>query len=240
MANCCRASGFVFKKEDKSESDRMFYVFTEEFGCLNIFAKAIRKITSKLKSGIDIFSISQIEFIQGKNKKTLTDAVFAQKFENVKKSPKRFKTAYMICQSLDDFVREQEKDRAIFNLLQECFEELDSNCLKEEKCDLIYYYFVWNLFSLLGFRPELEKCANCSLRLDPAEIYFSANCGGVVCKKCYGRIRSLQKIKPDAVKILRVILLKDIKKALKLKTKEEFKILLEDATNNYGGYIINK
>jgi len=240
MANCCRASGFVFKKQDKSESDRMFYVFTDEFGRLDIFAKAIRKITSKLKSGIDIFSISKVEFIQGKNKKTLTDAVFEQKFENIKNSPKRFKTAYMICQILDDLVKEQEKDKKIFILLKKCFEELNNNYLKEEKCDLIYYYFVWNLFSLLGFRPELYKCVNCSFKLEPAEIYFSSNSGGIICKKCCEKKYSLQKIKSDAVKILRVILLKDIKKALKLKTKEEFKILLEDATNNYGAYIMNK
>ncbi len=240
MANCCRASGFVFKKEDRSDSDRMFYLFTDEFGCLSVFAKAIRKINSKLKSGIDIFSISQIEFIQGKNRKTLTDAGFVQKFVNIKTSPKRFKMAHMICRVLDDFIKEQEKDREIFNLLKKCFEELDSEDLKEEKCDLIYYYFAWNLFSLLGFKPELQRCVNCSLKLEAMEIYFSAGCGGAICKKCYGKINFLQKIKPDAVKILRIILGKDIKKALKLKTTEEFKILLEDVTNNYGSYIINK
>jgi DNA repair protein RecO (recombination protein O) len=240
MANCCRASGFVFKKEDKSEADRMFYIFTEEFGCLNVFARAIRKMASKLKSGIDIFSISQIEFIQGKNKKTLTDAVFEKKFENIKISPKKFKIANMICQSLDNFVKEQEKDKQIFNLLKECFEELNNNCLKEEKCDLIYYYFIWNLFSLLGFKPELRKCANCFSKLEPVEIYFSAGYGGTVCKKCYKKNNSSQKIRQDAVKILRIILEKDIKKTLKLKTEEEFEVLLEGVTNNYSCHIINK
>ena len=66
-----KTKALVFKKTDRNESDRVFSVFTENFGRLDIFAKAIRKNVSKLRSGIDIFFISDIEFIQGKNRKTL-------------------------------------------------------------------------------------------------------------------------------------------------------------------------
>lgn len=74
---------FVFKKNNINESDRMFSVFSDNFGRLDIFAKAIRKPVSKLRSGIDIFFLSEIEFIQGKNRKTLTDAVAVKKFDGI-------------------------------------------------------------------------------------------------------------------------------------------------------------
>lgn len=240
MTNYCSTSGFVFKKENKSETDRCFSIFTDEFGYLNIFAKAIRKITSKLKSGIDIFSISEIEFIQSKTKKTLTDAVFIQKFDNIIFSPKRFEIATKISVALGDFIKEQEKDRKIFDLLKECFEGLDSNSLKKEKCDLIYYYFLWNLFSILGFKPELQKCADCFLKLDPSEVYFSSNHGGTICQKCFSNNKSAKKTNQDSIKILRLILKKDLKTILKLKTSSEFKELLEDISKDYSRFLINK
>ncbi|OGZ91767.1 MAG: hypothetical protein A2599_01815 [Candidatus Staskawiczbacteria bacterium RIFOXYD1_FULL_39_28] len=67
-----RTRGFVFKKTDVAEADRIFSVVTEDFGRLEIRGKAIRKINSKLRAGVDLFCFSEIEFIQGKNNKTLT------------------------------------------------------------------------------------------------------------------------------------------------------------------------
>ena len=84
MTTRYKTRAFVFKKNDVNESDRVFSVFTDDFGRLDIFAKAIRKNVSKLRSGIDIFFFSEIEFIQGKNRKTLTDAVLKDKFNNSK------------------------------------------------------------------------------------------------------------------------------------------------------------
>ena len=80
-----RSEGLIFKKEDRGDADQLFTVFTKEFGKLEISAKAIRKISSKLRSGAEIFYLSEIEFIQGKAQKTLTDAVLIEKFTDLKK-----------------------------------------------------------------------------------------------------------------------------------------------------------
>ena len=105
---------------------------TEFFLCLamilaglDIFAKAIRKTVSKLRGGIDIFFMSEIEFIQGKNRKTLTDAVALEKFNNVSQDLERFQTANGIGEVLDNFIKGEEKDKDIFNLLNETFIKLN-------------------------------------------------------------------------------------------------------------------
>lgn len=235
-----RATSFVFKKEDRSENDRIFFVFTKEFGRLKIFAKSIRKIGSKLKSGADIFSISQMEFVQGKTKKTLTDSIFVKRFSNIYSSPKRFSVAQKISQALDDFLREQEKDNKIFDLLEEVFEKLNDKNLKKENCDLVYYYFLWNLFSLLGFLPELEKCAECNLKLDPDEVYFSYKDGGAICKKCSSKNNKSQKINSDVVKILRMFLKNDWQTLSKLKIGFLSEKMLKEVSNGYYFYLLEK
>ena len=105
-----RSQGFILKKENLSESDQLFTIYTEDFGKLEILGKAIRKIKSKLRSGADIFYLSDIEFIQGKTHKTLTDAIVIEKFENLRKHLKRLQIAYKIAEVFDELVKGQEKD----------------------------------------------------------------------------------------------------------------------------------
>jgi len=61
-----RTRGFFIKKENRGETDQLFTVFTQAYGKVEILGKAIRKISSKLKSGAEIFYLSEIEFIQAK------------------------------------------------------------------------------------------------------------------------------------------------------------------------------
>jgi len=203
-----RTQGLVFKIEDQFEADQMFSVFTKDFGRVEIFGKAIRKINSKLKSGIEIFSLSKIEFIQGKHKKTLTDALFVEKFKNIYQIPEKFEVAIKISNLIDDFIRGEEKDDNIFNLLNDTFSKLNNYQLLTTNYQLIYFYFFWNFISILGYEPELSKCAICRQKLNPHNLYFSNKEGGIICKKCLTSGRDGVKIEPDVVKVLRLIVKK--------------------------------
>ncbi|KPJ55867.1 hypothetical protein AMJ49_06190, partial [Parcubacteria bacterium DG_74_2] len=66
------------KKIDQGEWDRIFIIYTRDFGKLKVLARAERKIKSKLRAGLELFYLSEIEFIQGKNYKTLTNAVLIE------------------------------------------------------------------------------------------------------------------------------------------------------------------
>ncbi|NQU82868.1 MAG: recombination protein O N-terminal domain-containing protein, partial [Parcubacteria group bacterium] len=76
-----RTRGFFLKNEARGEADEIFTLFTSDFGRIRVLGRAIRKITSKLRSGAGLFYYSEIEFIQGKQYKTLTDAVLIDKFD---------------------------------------------------------------------------------------------------------------------------------------------------------------
>jgi len=153
-----RAYGLIFKKEDRAEADQLFTVYTKDFGKLEILGRAIRKISSKLRSGAEIFYLSEIEFIQGKTHKTLTDAILIEKFENLKNNLNKLKIAYKISQVLDNLVSGQEPDEKIWQLLNETFGKLNKLEISNLKLELLYYYFFWNLVSLLGYRPEISNC----------------------------------------------------------------------------------
>ena len=232
MTTKYKTRAFIFKKNDRNESDRMFSVFTDDFGRLDIFAKAIRKITSKLRSGMDTFFMSDIEFIQGKNRKTLTDAIMIEKFNNIFQDTEKFKTSRKIVEILDNFIRGEEKDLHLFDLLNEVFYKLNDCNFKVGKSEIVYYYFLWNMFSLLGYSSEVKVCAGCHNKLVPCDIYFSVKEGGVICKKCFPKDVLAQKISSDIVKILRIILLKDCQTLFKLKIDTSTQKLLTQISEN--------
>jgi len=228
-----RTQGFVFKKKDILEADRVFSVFTYDFGRLEIFGKAIRKITSKLRGGIEIFSLSEIEFIQGKNRKTLTDTIAIEKFKNIIKDPVRLEISYKISNVLDNFVKGQEKDESVFILLKDTLNELNNPDLKPSSAQLIYYYFLWNFLSKMGYHPEIQKCAACRLKLDPSVLYFSNKDGGTICKKCSDSDIEAREVNSDIVKILRLILNKDWQILSKLKVGASSQNLLKEISDDY-------
>lgn len=151
-----RTEGFIVKKADRGESDRIFTVFTKEFGKLDLWAVSERKITSKLRGGLETLCVSEFEFIQGRSKKTLTDAFLLEQHNGIKNNLIKLRVAFRIAETLDMFLKGETQDLKIWNLLQDSFAALRSKTLKLERCALVYYYFFWNLVSYLGWRPHMK------------------------------------------------------------------------------------
>lgn len=245
MAVHYRTKGFILKQNDFGEADRFFSIFTKDFGKLEVSAKAIRKIKSKLRSGAQLFWLSEIEFIQGKKQKTLTDAVSIQSFVNIKKDPTRLNIAFQIAELFDKLIKEQEKDENLWNLVNEVFNTLNTWKLKagvsENKLKIIYYYFFWKLFSILGYQPELYHCVLCREKLKPETLDFSLAESGLVCKKCFAGQRKKQdecfiKAAPGLIKILRLILEKDLTFFLRIKITPLHQKMLQEISDNFLRY----
>ena len=234
-----RMQGIIFKKEDRSEADRIFSVFTSELGRLEVVGRAIRKITSKLKKGIEIFYLSEIEFIQGKNRKTLTDTIAIEKFSNIVQDPSKLEISYKIGEVLDNFINGQEKDELVFALLKETFHKLNNQKLQIFNIQLIYYYFLWNFLSAIGYHPEIQKCVICRLKLCQNSLYFSNKDGGVICKNCLNPNIEAEKVNSDIVKILRLILKKDWEVLSKLKIDIFSQNLFKEISDNYYYHILS-
>lgn len=235
-----KTSAFVFKKEDRLEADRVFSVFTKDFGRIEILGKAIRKINSKLRSGIEVFSLSEIEFIQGRNQKTLTDAVFTNKFNNLTTEPERMLLAFKISDILENFLLGQEADQRIWNIIVDIFEKLNDYSLSPTHYSLIYYYFFWNFISVLGYEPNLSECVVCRQKLNPYQLYFSGSDGGTLCKNCYQFKKDVIKLKSDIVKILRIILKKDWDTLFKIKIDDNHFRLFKEITDYYYRYLSSR
>lgn len=200
-----RTQGIILRKQDRGESNRLLTFYTKDFGKLEILGKAIRKISSKLRTGTEIFYLSEIEFIQGKRYKILTDTTPVERFEKLRKDLVKTKMAHRIAEIFDGLVSGQEKDKRTWDLISSFFTRLNDLNFKISDIKLQYYYFVWNLLSLLGYLPELYHCALCGEKLQPAKLYFSSLEGGIICEHCFPKLKQTKLISVNTVKTLRVL-----------------------------------
>jgi len=235
-----RTQGFIFKKENRGESDQLFKIYTKDFGKIEVLAKGIRKISSKLRPGADILSLSEIEFIQGKTGKTLTDTILIDKFSGLKRDLKRLTIAQKIGDLLEDFLKIQEPDNKIWKLILETFQRINNSSLAIEKCYLLYYYFFWNLVSLLGYKPELYYCLSCRKKLKPEKNYFNPGEGSIICQDCSKKTKNLIEVKTETIKILRLAAEKDSKFFLKIKNAREHLKDLKEISGNYEKFLLGQ
>ncbi len=204
MAVHYRTQGIFVKISARGEADELFTVYTKDFGRLKILGKAIKKITSKLKGGAGLFYLSEIEFIQGKSHKTLTDAMPIENFQNIRKDLVKLRIAHKIAQVLDELVPKEEKDEQVWRLLSETFYRLDTKYQIPNTAYKAYYYFFWNLMSLLGYGPEISGC---SIQGKPTDC--------------------------DIIKILKIILKKDWNLLLKVKIEPIHLMLFKNISEWY-------
>ncbi|MBM3250732.1 MAG: DNA repair protein RecO [Candidatus Nealsonbacteria bacterium] len=249
MAVHYRTQGFVLKKEDFREADQIFSIYTKDFGKLEVLGRAIRKIKSKLRPGADIFYLSEIEFIQGKNYKTLTDATVINKFPEIRKDLNKLEIAYQITENANELIRGEEKDEAVFNLLNEVFNKLNNWKIENSlnpvfsqksggKLKIICHYFIWNLLSILGYQIDLYHCVKCQKKLNPGIMNFSPRNNGIVCFRCSnGALKDKILITSETIKILRLFLKNNWNILSRLKIDQELKEPLEKFSRIYFSHI---
>jgi DNA repair protein RecO (recombination protein O) len=214
MAERLRAEGFVFKKSDSGEASRIFSVFTKEYGRLEIYGKAIRKIKAKLRGGIELFSFSELEFVQGKHQRTLVDSRMLKRSDALLADRLKTETVVQISQHLDQWLRGSQKDEFLYDVISEL---VSQEGFTGERQTLLYGYFIWNLFASQGKKPELNVCVLCREKLSADEVYFSFKDGGTLCAAC-GKKESAERISGEIVKVLRIMIDRDMPTLLRLKT----------------------
>lgn len=214
MAIYSQSIGFVFKRKEKGEADVLFKVYTKDFGKIEILAKGFRKISSKLRYQIDLFTVCEIVFVEGKNK-ILIDTKIVKEFKNLRKNLTSLLLAFKICEIFDKLVVGEVPERKIWILLFQSFKYINTFYLDKKRLNLIYQYFIWNLLSYLGYKPQLKSCIFCQNLPKKGNLYFSTE-GGIVCQKCKIKFNNLFSLGFSEFKILKGVLKSPLREILKI------------------------
>ena len=151
MAFHYKTQGIIIKKQDSGEANCIFKVFTQEYGKLTLFATSVRKSTSKLRGGLELFSLSQLEFVQGKQKKVLVEAILLERYSSIRQDFERLMSAFKIIDLIEQTITGQEKDEKIWESLQRSLLLIDQGASTQ----MVYRLFAQSLFSTLGYHSKV-------------------------------------------------------------------------------------
>jgi len=109
--------GIILAKKDFGEAERMFFVFTEEFGMIKAIAPGVRYIKSKLRPNLDLFCYNNFSLIKAKDIWKITDAAEIATIKN----PEGLKFFAKIAVFLIRMIKGEEKNDFIWAELKKLF-----------------------------------------------------------------------------------------------------------------------
>lgn len=123
--NYKKTNAIILKRINYGEADKIITALTSDYGKLCLLAKGVRKSTSKLAGGIELFSESSIQFIKGRGDiDTLVSARINRNFSKISKNLKATNSGYEIIAVVNE-ISEHNADSAHYSLLKNKLNLLD-------------------------------------------------------------------------------------------------------------------
>ena len=162
-----KTTGIILSRTDYGEADRILTVLTPDHGKLRLLARGVRKVKSKLAGGIELFSTSDITFIQGRGEMgTLISTRLIKHYGHIIDDIDRVQLGYEFIKTLNR-ATEDHPEKEYYGLMEKAFAALDDTDISTE---LIRTWFQAQLLKLAGHTPNLHT-DGAGKKLETGETY---------------------------------------------------------------------
>jgi len=147
-----KTEGFVIKRYTSLEPDETAIIFTKEYGKIFIKAKGTKKITSKLKTTLEVFSLNNYYLIKRNNNLKFFKLIQAKPvkiYENIRTSMNKIFLGYLIVQLINKFVEPEDANRELYDITKNIFELLNEK--SNISLDFLELFFKIKLLKYTGF-----------------------------------------------------------------------------------------
>ena len=199
----------ILRQRRLGEADRLLTVYTPTYGKLEVKAKGVRKITSRMAGHLQPLTRCMVQLAQGRISEVVTGCQTIESFQVLREDLHRLSRALYAVELVDRLAPERMPDFATYRLLLETLRRLE----RVEKIapstgsglDMALRYFEMHILDQSGFRPELERCVACSLPLQPQQNFFAPQSGGAVCPRCAAGTAGPRMLSLSGLKVLRLL-----------------------------------
>ena len=172
----------VIKSTNYSEADKILIVFGKNFGKYPLFARSIRKITSKNRGNMQTLWTSKISFYEGKGMPLLTESESVNSID-FDSDALDIKNVERILFLLNHLLEEYDPYPNIFDLLQRVLEKK----LSLESVNKFRIKFLKEA----GFLKDLSICNTCG----KGDVkYIDLKNFALICENCYSNKKGFEQI----------------------------------------------
>jgi recombinational DNA repair protein (RecF pathway) len=151
-----QTSAIILKREDIFEADRLYHLYTEDFGKVRAIAGSVRKINAKLTSHLEPFNLVWVELIAKKNGDLSITTALSHGCLLVKEAPP---VKIALFAKMADFslkmLREPQKDKVLWNFILRNF--VKAREVEAGETDNFLNEFKSGFAKIMGFGENLEE-----------------------------------------------------------------------------------
>lgn len=174
-----KTTGVVLKRIYFRNTSKIVFLFTKDYGKLELLAKGALLPKSRFGGSLEPFAFSEVIFYrrEGKERYLLSDATLLFDFRGMREDADRFYHASLVSDFLYHSLPKEESFPALYRLFLSTF-----YLLNREGKESLVYSFLLKAASLLGYRPNLFTCVKC--HKVPNRFFFVSARGGFLCERC--------------------------------------------------------
>ena len=150
------SEGIVISRKNYSEADRILVIYTNDYGKLFVMAKGVRKLKSKKRGHLEVFSHIKFSASKGSGIDVMTEVESINDFHKIKKDLKKVALAYYFMEVVFKLTSHEEKNKELFRLILNYLDKLDI----DKNLRTLRFSFIHDLLVLLGYWPVNRIMAN--------------------------------------------------------------------------------
>jgi len=181
-------NAIVLRRADYRENDRMLTLFSPTLGRVDALSRGCRRQKSPLMAASEVFCSGEYVLYQAGERMTVVSCAVQDTFYGLRSDFGRLAHGMYALELCAAAVQPDQENERLFMLLLRSLAHL---CYGEAPPQRVTAVFLMGMTSLLGFRPQVGRCARCAQTVAPGDMQderplaaFSAEAGGVLCPSC--------------------------------------------------------
>lgn len=181
-------NAIVVRRADYRENDRMITLFSPTMGRIDALCRGCRRQKSPLMAASELFCAGEYVLYQTRERATVVSCQVSDTYYALRSDYQKLSHGMYMLELCGAAIQPAQENERLFMLLLRALAHL---CYGEAAPRRITAVFLMGMTSLLGFRPQVGRCARCGASIlqergggDALVASFSPEAGGVLCTGC--------------------------------------------------------
>lgn len=221
MPSSTAVTGMVLSAMPVGDYDKRLVILTRELGKISAFAKGAKRPNSAFLACSQPFSFGEFTLFAGRSSFTIQSVEISNYFSELRQDFDSLCYGLYFCEFADYITKENTDAADILKLLYQSLRALTKKTIPAE---LIRSVFELKAITINGEAPQVFECVKCGENPKKSEgtgenqpsaydgYYFSAECGGILCKNCRFHDKNAIAINTSTLYAMQYIISKEIGK----------------------------
>ena len=211
-----KTKGIIIAEKVLSDFDKMLTILTPNLGKIECVAKGSRRPKSLLMAGTQFLCFGEYILYKGSDNYSMNSCETIELFYNIRTDLDKLKYAVYATKIINDVTTENQNNYKVLQLYLNTLYVISNT---DKDLDFVISIFRLRLLSIIGYRPEIEKCKTCQTKENITK--FSIIDNGFKCEACGKQDKGAININETTKDAIRYIILVESKKIFSFQIPKE-------------------